>query len=81
MAESKLTSKYQVTIPKNIREMYELKEGDPLLFLPFGDKIILEKKRKIKLAETLPLKIKTTKVEDVHTWRELAKKRAMKRGG
>lgn len=79
MVESKLTSKYQITIPKEIRKMYEIKEGDQVIFLPFGDKIILEKKRKAKLAEELPLRIKVAAVEDVHRWRTLAREEAKKR--
>jgi AbrB family looped-hinge helix DNA binding protein len=79
MAESKLTSKYQVTIPKEIREMYQIKEGDRLIFLPLGDKIIMEKKREVRLSRELPLKIKVPKIKDVHEWREMAKKEAAKR--
>lgn len=79
MPESRITSKYQVTIPREIRERYDIKEGDTLLFLPLGDRIILEKKRKVKLAEELPLQIKVEKLRDVHEWRELAKRQAMKR--
>ncbi len=81
MPESKVTSKFQVTIPKEIRNMYDLKEGDHLLFLPHGDRIILEKKQTRKLTEALPLKIKVEKVEDVHLWREMARKEAKKRVG
>jgi len=81
MPESKVTSKFQVTIPKEIRKMYDLKEGDHLLFLPHGDRIILEKKQTRKLTEALPLKIKVEKVEDVHLWREMARKEAKKRVG
>lgn len=80
MVERKLTSKYQITIPKEIRKMFEIKGGDRLIFLPFGDKIILEKKREVKLADELPLKIKVTKVEDVHEWRKLATEEVKKRG-
>ena len=80
MVEAKLTSKHQITIPKELRKMFEIKRGDRLIFLPFGDKIILEKKRKVKLADELPLKIKVAKVENVHEWRELAKEEAKKRG-
>lgn len=81
MAESKVTSKYQITIPKEIRKRYELKEGDRLILLPFGNRILLEKKKTARLAEELPLRIKAGKVEDVHQWRELAKKQAEKRSG
>jgi AbrB family looped-hinge helix DNA binding protein len=81
MPESKVTSKFQVTIPKEIRNMYDLKEGDHLLFLPHGDRIILEKKQTRKLTEALPLKIKVEKVTDVHLWREMARKEAKKRVG
>lgn len=79
MAESKLTSKYQVTIPKEIREMYQLKEGDRLVFLPSGNKIVVEKKREARLSRELPLKMKVPRIKDVHEWREMAKKGAAKR--
>lgn len=79
MTESKVTSKYQTTIPKKIRKLFQIKEGDELFFLPYKDKLILEKKRRVKLAEELPLRIKTEPVKDVHEWRAIARKKALER--
>lgn len=41
MAEAVLTSKGQVTIPKEIRQILKLKPKDKLVFLPDGDKAIM----------------------------------------
>lgn len=79
MTETKITSKYQITLPKKIRKMYQLEEGDELVFMPYGEKIVVEKKKQSMLARELPLKIKTSKVKDVHEWREIAKKQAAQR--
>lgn len=79
MTETKITSKYQITIPKKIRKMYRLEEGDELVFMPHGEKIVVEKKKQAELVRELPLKIETPKVKDVHEWREIAKKQAVKR--
>ncbi len=81
MAETLITSKYQVTIPKKIRKMYQIKEGDELVFMPFGEKILVEKKKRVELVRELPIKIKVPKAKDVHVWREIAKKRALERAG
>ncbi|MDI6654979.1 MAG: AbrB/MazE/SpoVT family DNA-binding domain-containing protein [Candidatus Hydrothermarchaeota archaeon] len=81
MAESRITSKYQVTIPKKIRKMYGIEEGDEIVFLPFGEKILIERKKVVELARELPLEIKVPKAADVHKWREIAKKVAMARSG
>lgn len=78
MAETRITSKYQVTIPKKIRKMYQIKEGDELIFMPHGEKILVEKKEQAMLVRELPLKIKTPKVKDVHEWRDIARRQAMK---
>jgi AbrB family looped-hinge helix DNA binding protein len=78
MVESRITSKYQITIPKKIRERYQIKEGDEVIFLPFGDKILLEKKKPARLSQDLPLERRFPKVKDVHEWREVAKERVKK---
>jgi len=41
MEIAKITSKGQITIPKEIREKLNLKEGDKVIFIEEGDKIII----------------------------------------
>lgn len=41
MAESVLTSKGQITIPKSIRKLLKLKAKDKIIFVPDGDHIIM----------------------------------------
>jgi len=40
---SRLSSKYQVTIPKDARERFNLKAGDRILFVEEGGNLILKK--------------------------------------
>ncbi len=39
----KLSKKGQIVIPKDIRERFEIKPGDAVIFKIQGDKIVLEK--------------------------------------
>ncbi|OIN96029.1 hypothetical protein AUJ66_07500 [Candidatus Desantisbacteria bacterium CG1_02_38_46] len=41
MAEATITSKGQVTIPKSVREILELKPHDRVVFIPYGDHVII----------------------------------------
>jgi len=41
MEIAKITSKGQITIPKEIRKKLNLKEGDKVIFIEEGDKIII----------------------------------------
>lgn len=41
MGLSKISSKYQITIPKDVREKFNLKAGSRVMFLREGDKLIL----------------------------------------
>ena len=50
---STVTSKGQVTIPKEIRETLGVIEGDKLVFLVEGDKIVLRKVDSEKLSDIL----------------------------
>lgn len=43
MGISKITRNYQITLPKDIRELKHLKVGDKILFVVDGDKIDLLK--------------------------------------
>lgn len=47
---SKLTSKYQATIPELVRKNLSLKAGDTVAFEIEGDRIILRKAKPIDLA-------------------------------
>lgn len=49
----KVTSKGQVTIPKEIRETLGVNEGDKLIFLVEGDKVVLRKVGSEKLTDIL----------------------------
>lgn len=46
MSSSKLTSKFQTTIPKDIRDKLNLKSGDTIVFKIVDDKTIVIKKAK-----------------------------------
>ncbi|HEV2916775.1 MAG TPA: AbrB/MazE/SpoVT family DNA-binding domain-containing protein [Candidatus Babeliales bacterium] len=51
MANSKLTSKFQATIPRDIRSMLDLKAGDHIIFEITNDKqVIIKKAQPIDLA-------------------------------
>ena len=40
---SKVTYKFQLTVPKKVREKFNLKEGDTLVFIEEDGKLILTK--------------------------------------
>jgi len=48
-----LTSKGQITIPKEIREILGVIEGDKLIFLVEGDRITMRKVTSEKLSDVL----------------------------
>lgn len=43
LGTSKLSGKYQITIPKDAREQFELKEGDRLVFKNDQGRLVIEK--------------------------------------
>jgi AbrB family looped-hinge helix DNA binding protein len=43
IASSKITRRFQVTITKEVRERFNLKEGDLILFVVEGDRLLIEK--------------------------------------
>jgi len=51
MELAKITSKGQITIPKDIREKMNLKTGDKILFFEENDKFFLQNSNTIALAE------------------------------
>ena len=46
MREVKLSSKYQIVIPRDVRDILGVKAGDKLLVVPRGDIVILLRKPK-----------------------------------
>lgn len=51
MELAKITSKGQITIPIQIRKKLNLKEGDKVVFITEGDKILLENSTKLAIKE------------------------------
>ena len=51
MAVSRVTRNYQVTVPREIRELAGVKVGDTLLFAREGDEVVLRKIDKNLLAQ------------------------------
>jgi len=51
MELAKITSKGQITIPRNIREKMNLKKGDKLVFYEENDKFFIQNSNSIVLSE------------------------------
>ena len=49
MELAKVTSKGQITIPKEIREILKLKEGSKILFFKKGDEVVIKNAAMIAL--------------------------------
>lgn len=64
MGIAKITRNYQITIPKDVREIKDLKEGDSIVFTLEGNKIQLVKMNKdsVKIAAGLWSKTKESGV-------------------
>ncbi|MBI2144854.1 AbrB/MazE/SpoVT family DNA-binding domain-containing protein [Candidatus Woesearchaeota archaeon] len=43
MAVSRVTRNYQVTVPREIRELADIKVGDTLLFVKDGEEVVLKR--------------------------------------
>ncbi len=50
---SSISSKGQVTIPKEIREAFGLKAGDKVVFISKGDQVLIRKAKLKRLSQTL----------------------------
>lgn len=84
MELAKVTTKGQVTIPKAIREMLNLKDGSKIIFLQKGNDIIIKNSAMLALekiqdafegeAERLNLKTEEDVVELVKDFRKERKK-------
>ena len=44
---STITYKFQVTIPKRVREKHRLKEGDTIMFVDEGDNVYIRKSTEV----------------------------------
>ncbi len=74
---AKITSKGQVTIPKEVREALEVHEGSVVLFEKDGDKIVLKPAKTLKEFKGI-LKSKQ-RVMDFNQIRKIVKKSIAKR--
>lgn len=84
MELAKVTTKGQVTIPKSIRELLDLKEGSKILFIQKGNDVIIKNSAMIALeniqnefdgeAERLGLETEDDVVEMIKEYRKNKKK-------
>lgn len=76
-AAARITSKGQVTIPKEIREAYDLHDGDSVVFHPEGDRLVLTRTPDLlTLAGSIPVPpekrdVSWNEAQD-HAWTERA---------
>lgn len=84
MESAKVTAKGQVTIPKSIRELLEIKEGSKILFIQKGNDVIIKNSAMIALeniqnefdgeAKRLGLETEDDVVEMIKKYRKNKKK-------
>ena len=84
MELSKITTKGQITIPKSIRELLDLKEGSKILFIQKGKDIVIQNAAMLALekiqksfdgeAERLGLETEEDVVEMIKEFRKKRKK-------
>lgn len=84
MELAKVTTKGQVTIPKSIRDLLDLKEGSKIIFIKKGNDIIIQNSAMIALekiqnafngeAERLDLETEDDVVELIKEFRKSRKK-------
>ena len=43
IASSKITRRFQITLTKEVRERFKLEQGDLILFIVEGDRLLIEK--------------------------------------
>jgi len=46
--EAKISSNWQIAIPKEVRELLDIKPGDMLLFIPMKDKVRMVKQKSLR---------------------------------
>lgn len=44
LGSSKITVRYQVTVPEDVRKLLKIKEGDTLVFVEDGDRVYISTK-------------------------------------
>ena len=84
MELAKVTTKGQITIPKSIRELLDLKEGSKIIFIQKGEDIVIQNSSMIALekiqkafegeAERLGLETEEDVVEMIKEFRKNRKK-------
>lgn len=84
MELAKVTTKGQITIPKSIRELLDLKEGSKILFIQKGEDIVIQNSAMLALekiqnafdgeAERLMLETEDDVVEMIKEFRKKRKK-------
>ncbi len=84
MELAKVTTKGQITIPKSIRELLDLKEGSKIIFIQKGEDIVIQNSAMIALekiqkafegeAERLGLETEEDVVEMIKEFRKNRKK-------
>lgn len=59
-----ITSKYQVTIPKEVRDQIGLQDGDQVSFVAEGDTIVIRKVRSLEeVAQSIAAKVSKQRIE------------------
>ena len=51
--KSKVTSKYQITLPKNIRKKLGIERGDAIIFEGKGDKVFVKAEKRFDPVEAI----------------------------
>ena len=66
MHSATLSSKFQICIPKELREEMHIEAGQTFIFIPHGNSIQLVPKRSIKDVKGMLAGANTNKVRDRH---------------
>lgn len=72
LLSGKMTSKGQITIPKELRDRFNVHEGDQFKIFLQDDKIMLEPVKRKKLSDVLKNRIKVSEPIDIEKMRKVA---------
>ena len=72
LLSGKMTSKGQITIPKELRDRFNVYEGDQFKIFVQDEKIMLEPIKRKKLSDVLKNRIKVSEPIDLEKMREVA---------
>lgn len=72
LLSGKMTSKGQITIPKELRDRFNVYEGDQFKIFVQDEKIMLEPLKRKKLSDVLKNRIKVNEPIDIEKMREVA---------